>query len=293
MRILKIKNNPNIRDIGGVYKDVTLKDNMLLRGRTLKHLTDDQIEYFVKDCHLKTIIDLRSHDEAEKAPEIEIPGVNSEIIPIFERDKKGVSHNENEKVDALQIYRTLPEMDRIYFDMLHGESLVNIGKVINRIISAKEEEYCFYFHCSEGKDRTGLIAAILLSILGVSRKEIVKDYMITNKTNNKKAFKYYMKIKYVHFDPKFARKVGRTFIAKKQYINQLFKVIDEEFKSLDNFLINGLNLNKEDIEAFKKIMIVKQSWFEIFGTSKQQKYGKDDTLKSIWFSDKKINKCTY
>ncbi|MCR4911936.1 MAG: tyrosine-protein phosphatase [Bacilli bacterium] len=257
MRIIKLKDNPNIRDIGGVYKDVTIKEGMLIRGRTLRHLTEEQSAYLVKKCNIKTIIDLRSHDEQKEAPELTISGTNYELMPIFERQKDGISHKENEKPDQFQIYRILPHMKNIYLDMLHGESLKNIGLVINRIITGKDDEYGFYFHCSEGKDRTGIIAAILLSILGVSRKEIVDEYLVTNKMSNKKAFKYYMQIKYLRLQPRFALKVGRAFLAKKIYINSLFEVIDNEYGSLDEFLYKGLNLKKENIEAFKEKLIIK------------------------------------
>lgn len=256
MKIIKIKGNPNIRDIGGKYNDVTIKEGKLIRGRTLRRLTEEQQKYLVDECGVKTIIDLRSHDEIEHESELKIPNTNYEIMPIFERQKDGISHKEGEKVDALQIYRTLPTMDVIYYDMLHGQSLTNIGLVINRIINGKNNEYGFYFHCSEGKDRTGLISAILLSILGVSRKEIIQEYLITNKMSKKKAFKYYMAIKYGRFDAFFALKVGRTFLAKRKYIKVLFKVIDEEYGSLDEFLTKGLNLNLDDVNSFRKKMIV-------------------------------------
>ena len=257
MKIIKLKNNPNIRDIGGKYKNVTIKEGMLIRGRTLRVLTPEQQSLLVDTYNVKTIIDLRSHDEQNEEPELMIPGTSYEIIPIFEREEQGVSHTENEKGDALAIYKVLPTMDKIYFDMLHGQSLTNIGLVINRIINGKDDEYGFYFHCSEGKDRTGLIAGILLSILGVSRPEIIKEYLITNRMSRKKAFKYYMMLKYIKFAPLFALKVGRTFLAKRKYIKVLFKVIDEEYGSLENFLTKGLNLKLEDVESFKDKMICK------------------------------------
>ncbi len=47
MKIIKLKGNPNIRDIGGVYKNVTIKEGKLIRGRTLRCLSDYQREYLV------------------------------------------------------------------------------------------------------------------------------------------------------------------------------------------------------------------------------------------------------
>ena len=258
MRIIKIKDNPNIRDIGGTYRDVAIKEGMLIRGRTLRSLTPVQQSFLVEDCNVHTIIDLRSKDEREEAPELQIPGTQYEPMAIFERQKDGISHKDNEKKDIFRIYRTLPKMDQIYFDMLHGESLQNIGKIIHRIVTAQENEYGFYFHCSEGKDRTGLISAILLLILGVSRKEIVKEYLVTNKMSNFKAFRYYMWIKYLRFDPLFAIKVGRAFLAKRRYIKILFSVIDQEYGSLEAFCEKGLGLQSQEIESFKNRLIEKR-----------------------------------
>ena len=256
MKIIKLKNNPNIRDIGGQYKDVYIKEGMLIRGRTLRHLDEEQKAYLVHECNIKTIIDLRSDDEQREEPELEIEGATHLSMPIFQRQKVGISHREHEQLDALQFYRFLPTMDRIYDDMLHGDSLKNIGKVINRIINGNDDEYGFYFHCSEGKDRTGLISGILLLILGVSRREIIKEYLITNKMSRWKAFRYYLRVKYLRYDPVFALKVGRTFLAKKKYIKVLFNVIDDEYGSLDAFLVYGLNLDLDEVNVFRSKLII-------------------------------------
>ena len=248
-----------MRDIGGTYKDVTLREGMLIRGKTLINLTGEQQSILIYKHHLRTILDLRSTDEQEIEPELIIPGVKHISAPIFERQKEGVSHNKNEKVDSMQVYRTLPPMEQIYFDMLHGVSLENIGKVINTIIKGGDDDFGFYFHCSEGKDRTGLISAILLLMLGVSKKEIIKEYLITNRVARHKAFRYYMHIKYVRFDALFALKVGRAFIAKKRYINVLFEIIDNEYGNFDKFLTNGLKVDLKDVEAFRKKMIIEEN----------------------------------
>lgn len=256
MKIIEMEDHPNMRDLGGKYKKLTLKEGMLLRGRKLLKLTPQQQKDLVEVYHVRTIIDLRSHDEQDKEPDQVIEGTRFIDIPVFEREKKGISHTQDEKFNRYSKYRSIPTMDKNYTDMLHGESLKNLAKTIQTIVKADEEDYGFYFHCSEGKDRTGLVSAILLLILGVSRKEAMKEYLITNKTNKKKAFRYYMDIKYRHFQPLFALKVGRIFLAKKQYLQILFDVIDDEFGSDDAFFHEAMGLTDEDIFRFKKIMIV-------------------------------------
>lgn len=256
MKIIKLKGNPNIRDLGGSYHSLTLREGMLIRGRTFLNLSEDQKADLVNKYHLKTIIDLRSTDEQNEEPELLIEGVKYLSMPIFEREKAGISHTNNEKIDRFEIYRHLPHMDEIYFNMLHDESLENIAKIIKRIITANEDEYGIYFHCSEGKDRTGIIAAILLLLLGVDKKDIMKDYLLTNKMAKRKAFKYYMHIKYLRFDAIFALKVGRAFLAKRKYLNTLYRVIKDEYGDEDNFFKTALHLTDEEIDIFRKRMII-------------------------------------
>ena len=256
MKIIKLKHSKNIRDIGGVYHNVTLKEGMLIRGRTLTGLDEEDIRILTQDNHVHTIIDLRSHKEQLEEGEMDIPGVARLLMPIFESDTKEAPHDDHDKKNSLDYLRHLPSMERVYWDFLHDESLENVSKIIRKIITADEKEYGFYFHCSEGKDRTGVIAAILLLMLGAEKAGIYKDYLETNRTNNHKAFKYYMLFKYLKFRPLFALKVGRAFVARKRYLNVLFNIIKDEYGDEETFYTKGLHLNKEEIEAFRKKMIV-------------------------------------
>ena len=260
MKVIKLKNNKNIRDLGGKYKHVTIKEGMLIRGRTLLNLTPSQQDLLVNKYNVHSIIDLRSIPEKLEKPEQVIPGTNYYHLPVFEESKAGISREEaQQQQNKMDLYRNLPTMDVLYNDMLHGQSLANLGLIVKVIITADEGEYGFYFHCSEGKDRTGLLAAILLLILGVSKEEVIKDYLYTNKVARAKAFKYYMIVKYLKFDPKFAVKIGRIFLAKREYIEVLFNVIKKEYNNDKmTFFTKGLDLEEEEISLFKERMIVKK-----------------------------------
>ena len=259
MKVINLKNNKNIRDLGGKYKGVTIKEGMLIRGRTLLNLTQSQQDLLVNKYNVHSIIDLRSIQEELEKPEQVIPGTNYYHLPVFKESKAGISREEAQNKDKYALYRALPTMDVLYDDMLHGQSLANLGLIVKVIITADEGEYGFYFHCSEGKDRTGLLAAILLLILGVSKEEVIKDYLYTNKVARAKAFKYYMIVKYLKFDPKFAVKIGRIFLAKREYIEVLFNVIKKEYNNDKMaFFTKGLDLEEEEISLFKERMIVKK-----------------------------------
>ena len=189
---------------------------------------------------------------------MEIVGVNKLLMPIFAEGKVGISHEDREKNDKIALLSKMPPMSQMYYEMLHdSDCLDNISKIIRFIVTAKEEQFAIYYHCSEGKDRTGIISAIILSMLGVSKKEIIKEYLFTNRVARRKANIYYLVAKYVRFDVNLAKKLHGMFSARKEYIEVYFNMIKEEYDdNYMNFFIKGLKLTEEEISSFKKKMII-------------------------------------
>lgn len=73
--------------------------------------------------------------------------------------------------------------------ILLNKILVDVGsKGIGRALRvvtdgiSKNDPRPVYFYCSAGKDRTGLVAALILSVLGVSRMDIIRDYTRSSET---------------------------------------------------------------------------------------------------------------
>ena len=259
MRVIRLRKQKNLRDIGGKYQFVNLRYNMLLRGRALITLTPKQLEKLKNKYHLRTVIDLRDIAEQAQKPDQELLGINKLLMPVFDDGKVGISHEDREKADKIALLSKLPPMTLLYYEMFHEESLKNLAKIIKFIITAPEEEYAMYYHCSEGKDRTGIISAVLLSMLGVTEKEIVKEYLYTNRVAHRKANIYYLVAKYVRFDVNLAKKLHGMFSAKKEYIEVYFNIVREEYNgSYMEFFKKGLGLTEEEIEAFKKKMIIEE-----------------------------------
>ena len=257
MKVIHLRKQKNLRDIGGKYKNVNLRYNMLLRGRALMNLTPKQLDKLKNKYHLRTVIDLRDIAEQAQKPDMELPGIKKLLLPVFADGKVGISHEDREKADHIAILRKLPPMSQMYYDMFHDECLENLAKIVKTIITAPEEDYAFYYHCSEGKDRTGIISAVLLSMLGVTKEEIIKEYLYTNRVAHRKANIYYLVAKYVRFDVNLAKKLHGMFSAKKEYISVYFNVVRDEYDNdYMTFYKKGLGLTEEEIEAFRKKMII-------------------------------------
>lgn len=83
-----------------------------------------------------------------------------------------------------------------------------------------------------GKDRCGLISALVLLNNGIDYETIMQDYLKTNKVNRYKAYKYYFIILLKKRDKEFAGKIRDFFLAKKEYLDAAFDNLVEIKASL-------------------------------------------------------------
>ncbi|MDO7206200.1 tyrosine-protein phosphatase [Paraclostridium bifermentans] len=101
-------------------------------------------------------------------------------------------------------------------------------------------------HCTAGKDRTGVGSAIILMILGVNRSSIVEDYLKSNqsaKDSINEILSVQPELKNVPKD-----KLKYIFGVNEIYINEVFKRIDTDFDSTEDYLFKEFNLTKDDIK---------------------------------------------
>lgn len=152
----------NLRDLGGypTADGRTTRWGTLLRGDNPMGLTDADAQLLL-ERNITTILDLRSPGEREHLPdELERrPGFSYHFIPMSTGEKLP---NEEELI-GLGYFRTLERKD-------------TIRAVLETIAAAPGG---VLFHCMAGKDRTGCIAALLLTLAGVDRLDILADYQVS------------------------------------------------------------------------------------------------------------------
>jgi len=175
MKKINLNNSYNTRDLGG-YKTIDNKEtkyNVFIRSDVIDKLSEEEVSYFL-DNNIKTIIDLRSDVELLKK------------TSYFENDSRFLYNRvELEGKDA-----PMNEADIPYNYMSILDNKKNINDILNIILSSQTG---ILFHCSMGKDRTGVIAMILLLIANVSREIIIKDYSISDKNIKELIIEYHRK----------------------------------------------------------------------------------------------------
>lgn len=112
------------------------------------------------------------------------------------------------------------------------------------------------WHCTEGKDRCGLLTAIVLMALDVSREEILADDLLTNRVNAPKAQRFYEQLLSAGKPLQTAEAVRDVFLARERYLQSAFAAIDAHYPDSRSFLIQGLSIPKETIHAFRERVLV-------------------------------------
>ncbi len=213
----------NIRDLGG-YRTCDGRRTLcrrFLRSDAPVRLTQQDIQKLML-IPVHTVVDLRSHSEIRQAPHSlkDCPGIRYHNIPLLgkdlDRDIAALQRRDirQDQADLVDLYRHI--IDR---------SQEAIGQVLNQLASATAG--AALFNCSHGKDRTGLISALLLLLADVKEAMIIEDYQVSARLL-KPWFDTFL-----HEVPKEARIFFRT---PPSYMRQTLLYLKQKYQSADRYL---------------------------------------------------------
>lgn len=248
----------NGRDLGGLpAAGGRIRENRLLRAACLSGVPQEDVEA-LKRCHrLSMVIDLRTDDEIAQKPETLPEGVSYRRMPIFDAAKIGITHEKGEKWNPERPSSVKPDMAMLYRMMVEREDCQKaFSAVLAAIMTHDFDAGSVLWHCSEGKDRCGLVAALLLGALGAPREVILEDYLLTNEVNEARAQKVYGDLLASGHSEEEAAMIRELFLAKEEYLNASLSYIDGRFGGIPNYLREALRLPEDLLAAFRAAMVV-------------------------------------
>lgn len=157
----------NARDIGGMSagSGATLRADRILRSGSLSAIEEDDLRHLVDTVGLRTVIDLRRDEEiGGRKHSLDVDGVNVQNLPLL------AEHGDSTSEIAELSHRSLAALYNGYLDRSAGV-IVEILRVLS-----DETQLPALIHCTAGKDRTGVVLAVLQELLEVPREQIVADY---------------------------------------------------------------------------------------------------------------------
>jgi protein-tyrosine phosphatase len=164
-RLLQLEGAYNVRDIGGygAAEGLTVQKGRFLRADGLHRLTEGDQDAIV-GMGVRTVIDLRhAHELAQKRN-------------VFNGSERANYYNISLINPATSTNMNIRSLGDMYVNML-DECGHLLREVFERMAEAEGDGVLF--HCAAGKDRTGVVAALLLDLAGVDHSVIVADYAET------------------------------------------------------------------------------------------------------------------
>lgn len=189
-RWIELDGAVNVRDLGGLATadGGTVRTGRLMRSDNLQRLTDQDVAVLVSRIGLRHVIDLRSDIEVDlegPGPLTRVPAVTIHRLSLF-AEGGGLTDVDADAPTGIDTDKVLPWQDRS--DETGPESERSVGHYLGYLAERPESvvaalrvipEGPSVVHCAAGKDRTGVVIALALDVLGVPREHIVADYAAT------------------------------------------------------------------------------------------------------------------
>jgi protein-tyrosine phosphatase len=165
----------NVRDLGGHQTEdgAETRFGSVVRADTVSRLTPAGWQALV-DYGVRTVIDLRGDHEREEDPPGELP-VDVLHVPFMEASEAEWEEiaEQLEKLDELPVAEATREAYLIFLERFKP----NVAAAVRAVANAREGGVVV--HCVGGKDRTGLLTALLLHVAGVPEADIADDYALS------------------------------------------------------------------------------------------------------------------
>jgi protein-tyrosine phosphatase len=237
-RRIRLPGTTNLRDLGGypITDGGTVRWRTLLRSDAL-HRLDDSGRAALAGLGLRTVIDLRTDEEVMATPSaLDGTGVHTYHVPLF---------------DASAVGRLPPELAAIYRYMI-DDCGPAIAEAVGRLCASNALPGLI--HCTAGKDRTGLVAAIVLEVIGVPDDIIAADYAMSGTYLDPGAATALSRIR-------AASGVGRwldlgALGAQPQVIHEALAHIRAQAGTVAGYLLRN-GLTRRDIESLRRALLAR------------------------------------
>lgn len=251
---LPLQNLWNTRDLGAIITEEErhILPRRLLRSGDLYHLSLADQKALCEEYRLTKVIDLRTEAEAKERPDTILPGVEYYRIPVLDEPRPGITHIRDMDREFLKNQKDPGKfMGKVYEEILSDQySVKQFARFVDVLLH--HENGAVLWHCSTGKDLTGIATAILLCALGVSRNEIREDYRKTDICLDKEwIYTKRLLESYPNVGEQEMENARVFFTTEEQWLAGAVSVLEKTYDSVEQFLKKGLYLTPKAQEELK------------------------------------------
>ena len=266
-QFLPVKGIVNARDLGGytMLDGRIVQSGRLLRAAHLADATDEDIRNLER-LPVTAIIDFRKEQEKVGKVDREVPGARYTSLPVdpsgnamataTEEEKKKFSGQKKFDVKKVIVFAAFNKKAQavareMYPTLLFDPDCQQQFARFFRLV-LETENGAVLFHCTQGKDRTGIASALLLAALGADRETIVADFDATNRVYEKDVRKYSRRVKFLGGKEEEVGVVKAFLGCNTENFIKALDRIDQEFGSLQAYLKGPIGLTDADIQTLRE-----------------------------------------
>jgi len=238
-RLIALEGAVNFRDLGGYLTADGLRTRWrtLFRADGLGDLTAADFEV-LRALGIRTVIDLRSGDELERGRfDVDAHPVAFHHFPIIE------------KLPDPDEFDRRPGLLGSQYQEMVGDAGAQFRAVLETL--AAPDALPAVFHCTAGKDRTGVLSAIVLSLLGVDEPTVVADYALSGEAMIRLRAKLIVK----YPDSRTViENINEVFSAQPAQMEALLDHLQERYGSVRAY-VDALGAGPQLIEALREALL--------------------------------------
>ena len=259
---INLQGTRNARELGG-YVTVDgkkVKRGLLLRTAELSALTDADVCLLKERFNLGTVIDFRLYDEMLEKPDVAIDGVDYHNISVMsvpdDQETKDV-FTKADRTDPIVMIKLCEKFglfdDRLYSGVVTSKTGKSGYKRFFDLLLNSPDDRAVLWHCTSGKDRTGIAAALLLSALGVDENTLLEDYLLTNAFNEQLILNLKQGISALTDDVSLINKAPLIhYSVDGAFMKNMIETLKSGYKSINGYLSQELGLKQSDFEELKR-----------------------------------------
>ena len=240
-RWLPMQGCVNFRDLGGYLNSQgkTVRWRRLFRSDALQDMTSADATLALDELGIVLVVDLRNTSEANRDGRGPLPdlGVDYRHYPLL--DSRG-------EIPPFTGGNVVERLSTTYQWLLHNSG-AGIAEAIDSIGDELESGSGAVFHCSAGKDRTGVLAALFLEVLGVDQQSITGDYLLTNEVIEG----IVQRIKAIERN---ATPTAQTLAAQPKAFEAYQETLRNDFGGAESFLL-GNGLTEERLASLRRSLL--------------------------------------
>lgn len=244
----------NLRCLGGYInkEGKKVKGNLLFRSGNL-NINEEKLKETLNSRNIKAVYDLRSSGEIRREPYVLPSHIIYNHYPVLsslEGIYKDLNLNLTSAKEAMKFIEKDHFMVRIYKEMALYPTL--FGQIIKDIINLNGAP--ILFHCSAGKDRTGVLAALLLLSLGVSEEDVMDNYLLSLEHVKPYVELEVEKLRKRNLSEEEIDKIKDGLIVKEEYLNSFLDIV-RQYPSFEDYAKEKLNLDINDLNRLRELFL--------------------------------------